>query len=199
MERHSSKSVISACVLAAGSSSRFGATKLVRHFSGKPLVQHARLAAQGACEGMVTLVVGHDWEAVTNASAGLSDSVTLNPDHKLGMGTSIAAGVRTCRKDADAIMIVLADQPLITATHLNDIISTWSGAETEIIASSSDGIVGPPVLFPRAAFGRLCDLRGDAGAKKMLADGAFHVRSVEFPAALLDIDTPEDLQVLDQD
>jgi CTP:molybdopterin cytidylyltransferase MocA len=198
MGHHQSQAAVHACVLAAGTSTRFGATKLVRHFRGKPLVQHSLLAAQGACKGCVTLVVGHDEEAVIAASAGLGDNVIVNREHQLGIGTSIAAGTRACRDGADAILIVLADQALVTAAHLKKLIDNWSGADDEIIASSFAGIVGPPILFPKHAFDTLCNLSGDTGAKKILSNDEFHVRSIDFPPAGLDVDTPEDLRNLDQ-
>ena len=198
MAHHLSQAAVHACVLAAGTSTRFGGTKLVRHFRGKPLVQHALLAAQGACQGRVTLVVGHDEEAVIAASAGLGDKVIVNREHQLGIGTSISAGIRACRDNADVILIVLADQPLVTATHLKELIDNWSGADDEIIASSFAGIVGPPILFPKNAFDTLCNLSGDTGAKKILSNDEFHVSSIDFPPAGLDVDTPDDLRNLDQ-
>lgn len=193
-----SQATVRACVLAAGTSTRFGGTKLVRPLRGKPLVQHALLAAQGACEGCVTLVVGHDEEAVVAASAGLSDNVIVNREHKKGIGTSISTGIRACRDGADAILIVLADQPLVTAAHLTELIDHWSGADNEIVVSSFEGIVSPPILFPKNTFDTLCELSGDTGAKKILSNDEFHVRSVDFPPASVDVDTPEDLRNLDQ-
>lgn len=198
MEHRSSQPVVSACVLAAGTSTRFGETKLVRNLHGKPLVQHALLASQGACEGRVTLVVGHDEAAVIAATSGHSDNVIVNHDHQQGIGTSISAGVGECRDGADAILIVLADQPLVTSAHLIELIDHWSGADDEIIASTFDGVVGPPILFPKKAFDALCELSGDTGAKKILSNDEFHVRSIDFPPAGMDVDTPEDLRKLDQ-
>jgi len=198
MGHHQSQAAVHACVLAAGTSTRFGETKLVRHFRGKPLVQRALLAAQGACKGCVTLVVGHDEEAVAEASAGLSDNVVVNRDYQRGIGTSISTGIHACRDGADAILIVLADQPLVTTAHLSQLIDHWSGADDEIIASAFEGIVGPPILFPKKAFDALCNLNGDTGAKKILSNDEFHVRSIDIPAAGMDVDTPDDLRRLDQ-
>jgi len=186
-------------VLAAGKSSRFGAAKLVQHLHGKPLLQHALLAAQGACKGSVNLVVGHDQDIVVAASAGMSDRIVVNSDYREGIGASIAAGVRESRHGADAILIVLADQPLVTAAHLNNIIDNWSGANNEIVASSYDGTHGPPILFPTSAFNTLCELTGDTGAKEILNSGDFIVRTLDFPPASIDVDLPEDLRGLNQD
>lgn len=180
-------------------SRRFGQTKLVQYLQGKPLLQHVLVAARAACRGKVTLVVGHDAAAVIAASGNLSNSCIVNHDYELGIGTSISAGVRACRDSADAILIVLADQPLVTEAHLSKLIDTWTGAAGEIVASSMGEVVGPPILFPTNAFDALCDLSGDTGAKSVLSSGEFAVTFVEFPPALKDVDTPEDLQDLNQD
>jgi molybdenum cofactor cytidylyltransferase len=186
-------------VLAAGTSSRFGATKLVQPYQGKPLVQNALLAAKGACKGQVTLVVGHDQEAVIEASNGLFDELIVNRDFQNGIGTSIAAAAKACDQDADAVLIILGDQPLITETHIRNLIDTWSGDENEIISSSFDGITCPPILFPRKAFPALSELQSDNGAKLLLANDDFVVSTIDFPPAGFDIDRPEDLQSTPQD
>jgi molybdenum cofactor cytidylyltransferase len=193
------KPYLYACVLAAGKSSRFGATKLVQPFRGKPLVQHALIAAQGACEGRVLLVVGHDQDSVVEASAGLFDELVVNNEFDFGIGTSISASARACQEDADAVLVILADQPLITEAHIRNLIDTWSGAENEIVSTSFGGISGPPILFPRDAFPALSELRGDSGAKSLLSNDEFVVSSVDFPPAGFDIDSPEDLKLIDQD
>ena len=190
---------IRACVLAAGLSSRFGATKLVHKVRGQPLVQHALEAAQETCHGQVTLVVGHDAEAIQTAAGGLFDSVVTNDQYQDGIGSSIATGIRACRNGADAILVILGDQPLVTGEHLANIIAAWTGNESEIIATLFDDISCPPILFPRGAFDALSALSGDLGAREVLKNNKFDIRTVEFPPAQYDVDTPEDLQRIDRD
>ena len=199
MDYSSSEPVIHVCILAAGTSSRFGATKLVQTLRGKPLLQHALIAANGSCPNRVNLVIGHDPEAVLAASGDLADQIIVNSDYRSGLGTSIAAGVRSCRARADAILILLADQPLITERHLKTLIEQWSGAENEIVVSCFDATSGPPILFPSGAFDALSRLTGDQGAKSVLTNGDFVVRSVKNPAAGVDVDTPDSLRELEQD
>lgn len=191
--------VICACVLAAGKSSRFGSTKLVQPYQGRPLVQHALIAAQGASNGHVVLVVGHDQASVVDASAGLFDELVVNNEFASGIGSSICASVKACQEDADAVLVILADQPLVTDAHIRNLIDTWSGANNEIISTSFDGIRCPPILFPKNAFSALSELRGDSGAKFLLSSDDFVVVTVDFPPAGFDIDTPKDLQRIDQD
>jgi CTP:molybdopterin cytidylyltransferase MocA len=171
----------------------------VQAFRGRPLVQNALIAAQGACEGRVFLVVGHDQDSVVDASASLFDELVINKQFDFGIATSICAAVRACRKDADAVIVILADQALVTEAHIRDLIDTWSGAENEIVSTSFDGITCPPILFPRGAFSALSRLRGDSGAKSLLANDDFVVTSVDFPPARFDVDRPEDLRRIDQD
>jgi len=191
--------VICACVLAAGKSSRFGSTKLVQPYKGRPLVQTALMAAQDACEGHVFLVVGHDQDSVVEASAGLFDKRVVNNDFASGIGSSISACLKACRDDADAVLVTLADQPLVTGAHIRNLIATWSGADNEIVTTSFNGISCPPILFPRNAFSALSQLQGDSGAKFLLKSDDFDVSTVEFPPAGFDIDRPTDLQRIDQD
>ena len=198
MDYPTSEPVIHVCVLAAGTSSRFGATKLTQTLNGIPLLQHALIAASGACPDRVTLVVGYDQRAVIAASDNLPDRIIVNDDFRSGIGASIASGVRACRRNADAIIVLLADQPLITTTHLDRLIERWSGDKTEIVASSFEGVHGPPVLFPSGAFDALCELTGDNGAKSILGNGDFVVSSVDIPEAGVDVDSPEALRELER-
>jgi len=193
MNHHSYKPVVCACVLAAGTSSRFGATKLIQPYQGKPLVQNVLLAAKGACKGRVTLVVGHDQEAVIEASDAYFDELVINRDYEDGIGTSIAAAAKACNEDTDAILIILGDQPLVTETHIRNVIDTWSGDENEIISTSFEGITCPPILFPKKALLALSRLQGDNGAKSLLANNDFVVSTIDFPPAGFDIDRPADL------
>jgi CTP:molybdopterin cytidylyltransferase MocA len=89
---------------------------------------------------------------------------------------------------------MLADQPLITAGHLRALIDNWSGADDEIVATSFAESVGPPVLFPRACFDDIAMLEGDSGGKQLLHDERFRLATIQFEAAALDVDTPEDLR-----
>jgi molybdenum cofactor cytidylyltransferase len=183
-------------VLAAGRSRRFGRAKLLEDLLGKPLLCHALEAAQTACAGRVCLVTGNDQAAIHDAGKEHADLVVHNPDFASGIGSSIRSGVTACRRHADALLIVLADQPLVTAAHLSRIISTWDGTTTGIVSSSYSGTDGPPALFGQSYFEQLATLSGDSGAKTVLHQHQTLVRSVSFEPGALDIDTPADLQAL---
>jgi len=91
---------------------------------------------------------------------------------------------------------MLADQPLITAKHLQHLRDSWSGADNEIVVTEFGGTAGPPVLFPRACFNDLATLQGETGGRHLLSDERFTVRKIGFEPASVDIDTPAALDEL---
>jgi len=182
-----------AVVLAAGTATRFGTTKQVASYRNKPLVQRAAQVASSACNDRAVLVLGHDWRAVYEVCRPFPGGFVLNTDYARGIGTSIAAGVSAIRHTAGAVLIVLADQPLITTKHLRALQSAWGGRDMEIVASAYADTVGVPALFAAGCFDHLCSLDGDRGAQSLLNDSRFSLQTVEFHEAAVDIDTPGDL------
>jgi molybdenum cofactor cytidylyltransferase len=185
-------------VLAAGESKRFGTQKLLAPWRGRPLVSHCLRAAQRACPGRVLLVSGHEAEAIEAVSAGDTDVFVRNPGFAGGIGTSIAAAADACPPGTGALLIVLGDQPLVTADHLRALVAAWDRAAHSIVASAYADTFGPPVLLGRAYFGALAALNGDQGAKRILQEFRNHVVTVEFQPAAIDVDSSGDLASLGQ-
>lgn len=183
---------IFAIVLAAGSSSRFGATKQLQEYHGAPLVRRAVNLAEAVCGECSVLVTGHDWLAVFDACKPLRGFVVHNSGYHSGMASSIASGVRAVQHAADAILLLLADQPLVTTAHLETLVSDWTGSPDAAVATAFAGSVGPPVLLPARYFGELTALRGDRGARAILTDAGTALKTVAFEPAAIDVDRPED-------
>lgn len=195
MTRHPAQQIF-AVVLAAGRSRRFGATKQLQEFAGQSLVYRAASLARDACGKNTVLVTGHDSENVQAAADYLCEFLLVNDRHAEGIGTSIACAARTLRHSADALLVLLADQPLITAAHLGAILDAWSGDDDEIVATAFAGVQGPPVLLPRKCFEQLSKLEGDSGARALLKSPDYRVATVWFDEAAVDIDTRDDLSRL---
>jgi len=187
-----------AIVLAAGSASRYGRSKQLEDFKGMSLVRHAAELARDVCGDNTILVTGHDSAAVTGAAGNAARFLVVNDRYAEGMGGSIAVAAKAVSHAADGILLMLADQPLITASHLRALRNYWSGADDEIVATSFAGRMGPPVLFPPGSFGHLTKLTGDKGARDVLDNARFNVKVVGFEDARVDIDTPTDLATLEE-
>ena len=185
-----------AVVLAAGRSQRFGSTKQLLVVDGVAMVRRAATLARAVCGDFTLLVAGHEWHSVVAAAEKQCAFVAVNENYTDGIGSSIACAARSLARSADCLLIMLADQPLITVDHLNALLSAWSGDDDEIVATAFAGVQGPPVLMPRATFADLARLSGDSGARKLLDNPNYRLTTVWFDPAAIDIDSPDDLKHL---
>ncbi len=185
-----------AVLLAAGESRRFGATKQLATVSGEALVHRAARRAAEACGDLSALVAGHEAADVIAAAGSHCRFLLVNERYREGLGTTVSLAARALAPVADALLIVLADQPLVPAAHLRALIDTWSGDDDEIVASGFGSSNGPPLLLPRNTFEDLKALSGDQGARDLLDDSRFRLTVVQFEAAAVDVDTRADLDAL---
>jgi len=193
MVRAANSSSIYAIVLAAGSATRFGSSKQLAEWNGEMLVRRTTAVAAKSCGTRTVLVTGHNWNAVYSACKPFSGCFVINEKHTAGIGTSLALAVRSIRHVASAVIVLLADQPKVSAEHVATLIEQWSGDEREIVASAYANTSGVPALFASASFEKLAALTGDQGARHLLDDPEFKVRHVDFEDAATDIDTVADL------
>jgi molybdenum cofactor cytidylyltransferase len=185
---------ISALVLAAGESKRMGGqNKLLLPFAGKTIVACAVDAILGANVAEVIVVLGHDAAAICNALQGRQLRFAFNADYRQGMASSIHAGLAAISPSTQAVMISLADQPLIQSEELNFLIAEFSRAvEMSIGVPTYNWQRGNPVIFDLRHRGEMLSLNGDVGCKSILARHPEAVLEIEMPTAsiLEDADTP---------
>jgi molybdenum cofactor cytidylyltransferase len=183
-------------LLAAGGATRFGSPKVLAPFHGKPLVRRGVQLLMPRCPAGVHVVVGASADGVRAALAAESVSIVENPDWASGLSTSLVRGVAALPAAADAVLILLCDQPAITADDLDALITAWQ-VEPELIAAAGfRDQLGPPVIMPRSVWPQLAALRGDQGARSLLEWHAEHT-AVPMPHAAFDVDTPDDLARLE--
>jgi molybdenum cofactor cytidylyltransferase len=174
---------LSAVVLAAGASRRFGQEdKLQAQFGDKSVLRHV-------LDGLAVLDLGEALVVTRAPLAGVHHIVNTSPD--AGMGHSLALGAAAL-KPCDAAFIVLADMPLIVPALYREMAAALPGHD--IVVPIHEGQTGHPVLFSSACFDDLRRLSGDQGGRVLLRSGHYRVRHIEAGGFILaDIDTPEDL------
>ena len=116
-----------------------------------------------------------------------------------GMGDSIAAGV-TATADACGWLILPGDLPLIRPDTLHLVASRLMTlpAGQQTVQPRFEGLRGHPVGFRRACGEALRALRGDEGARGVLAQWPPAMLSVDDEGTVLDVDTPERLAQAEQ-
>ena len=197
---NSGQSGLHAIILAAGASRRYGAPKQLARYRGEILLARSIRLAKAAGAQSVGVVLGYRADLISrvlqDSSTLLSDTIRLrNPRWRDGMGRSLACGIRALDRRARAVLVCLADQPLLKAEDLTKLVFVWRENPRCVVASSYEGKLGVPSIFPRSNFGALKSLSGDRGAQGLLASSS-NVLGVSIPHAAVDIDRPEDLSKL---
>jgi molybdenum cofactor cytidylyltransferase len=182
---------ITAILLAAGTSSRMGRPKQLLDWGGVPLVRHVAEQALAAPVDEVLVVTGAAQSEVEAALAGLPLRCVYCADFAAGQSASLRAGIAALPPKTDAALVLLVDQPFVTAAILAQVITAVRSASAPIVAPVYQGRRGHPVCFTRPVFAELAAIRGDQGARAVLAADPGRVAAVAFddPRPLMDIDT----------
>jgi CTP:molybdopterin cytidylyltransferase MocA len=192
---------VGAVILAAGPSTRLGYSKQLIIHEGEPLVRRAAIAAVEAGAAPVIVVLGAQAEEIVPALA-LLPSVTLvmNEEWETGLASSLSTGLRAVYQNAscDGVLVMLADQPLIDAAALRQLLNAFN-TDDRIIASEYDDTIGVPVVIGREHVPDLMQLKGDAGAGAWLRKRIGQVTRIPMARAAMDVDTPSDAERLTRD
>jgi len=188
-----SSGALHAIVLAAGASSRFGSPKQLVRLDGRPMLHAAVARAVEVAGQAVTVVLGANAAELTPLLRHSPASVIVNRDWSEGIGSSIRTGVTRLPSSCDGVLIMLADQPAVTADDLRRLVETWRRQQDFIVAAFYESTTGVPAIFPRTMFSSLTELRGDQGARALIHRHRDRVVRVPLASAAIDIDTPEDL------
>ena len=188
-----------ALILAAGESSRLGQPKQLIQFHGKSLVRRMVDAARKARCSPTVVVIGSDREEVERELKAESVVIVENKNWRLGMSTSIRAGVRRLIDDAptlEAVVLLVCDQPFVDARTIARLITLREKTKRAIVASRYANTLGVPALFDRSCFQELAALDNATGAKTVILSNHERVAEFPFPEGRIDIDTLDDYEKL---
>lgn len=184
-------------ILAAGGSSRMnGQPKQLLKFEGKTLVRRAaKTALKTGCPTIV--VLGANADEAKKEIRDLPLETVVNKNWAAGIGESIKTGLSALLgENPSAVVVMLCDQPFVTAKTLNHLIEKHKQTGAPVVASHYNETLGVPALFARELFGELSNLAGDAGAKAIIKKHAAQAVQTPAPEAAFDVDTQADFQKL---
>nr|WP_325265143.1 molybdopterin-binding/glycosyltransferase family 2 protein [uncultured Rhizobium sp.] len=188
---------VAAVLLAAGQARRMGESglhKLLAEFDGVPLVRRSAKMLLASKATPVVVVTGHRQQDIAAELSSLDVRLQDNPSHEAGMASSLIAGfTRPDVAAADGVLVMLADMPGVTVSHIDALLGAFGDAGGEaIVRAVSNGKRGNPVILPRATYDAVRNLQGDVGARAIIETSGLPVIDVDIgPAAHLDVDTPE--------
>jgi molybdenum cofactor cytidylyltransferase len=195
----SSKPHTAIILLAAGASARLGRPKQLVSLNGVSLLRRtAGIALQSHAE-TVHVVLGFESERMKEELKDMPVRIIENPLWQEGMSTSLAGGLNSLLQTTEAAVVVLCDQPKLSAAVLDKLIETYRETRAPIVTSRYAGTVGVPALFDRKIFPELLSLKGDQGAKSIIARYSTVRAEVDFPGGEYDIDSAADEKGMDPD
>ena len=183
-------------ILAAGASTRLGRPKQLLPFRGRSLLRHAAETALASSCRPVVVVLGAFAGRLIRELSGLPVIVAMNLQWKEGLSSSIRAGLKALAPEGPgpkSVLIMLCDQPLISAQFLDRLVALHQSSGSGIVAAEYGGEGGVPALFSRAYYSELAALRGSRGAKPVIVKYAKHSERIPLPEAAIDIDRQEDI------
>ena len=197
---------VSALILAAGESRRFNGIKLLAKINGKTLLEIVvEKIHRSSVENCYICLGAHFDQLRDQLKDQLKDlipehcEVVVSKNWQSGIGHSIADSIKAITNKEERVLIVLADQILLSVEHINQLIEISNNNTDKIVATSAKEILMPPAIFPKQYFSELEKLEGDKGAAKLLKNESKRVISIVYENAAYDIDTQEDLETVKSD
>ena len=196
-----SRLAVGAVLLAAGSGSRMGQRpKSLLELGGVPLIRRQLIALSGAGMDEVVVVLGHYAERIEEAVKEFPVTLVRNPDPDAGQVSSLRLGLQALSPKLDAVLVALADQPLINSQDTNDLIGAYKKRPdfTQVVQPTVDGLPGNPVMFSAEVREQILAGTANLGCRQWQSAHPEQVHA--WVSANLryrtDVDTPEDIQAL---
>jgi molybdenum cofactor cytidylyltransferase len=186
---------VAGLVLGAGGSSRLGRPKQLLPFAGTTLLGHVVGVARSCGFDQLVVAIGAAAEDVRGAVDLDGADVVVNDAYGSGCSSSIAAALAVIDPRCELLVLMLGDQPGVTASTVATLVGGRGNAPLAV-CRYQDGL-GHPIAFDRSCFVDLADLHGDRGVWRMLDRRA--ADAVEVPVAgriPADVDTDEDYRAL---
>lgn len=192
---------VGAVLLAAGAASRMGhRPKCLLELDGTPLIRRQLTALAKAGVTEVRVVLGHYAEQIEDTLKDLPITVVRNPEPDAGQVSSLRLGLAALPDTLDAVLVALADQPLIDADDILDLMAAYRQrpAGTQVVQPYVAGLPGNPVMFNAAVRLQILAAEAHVGCRQWQSA---HPEQVHVWASLnthyrTDVDRPEDLQAL---
>jgi molybdenum cofactor cytidylyltransferase len=178
-----------------------GRNKLLLTFGGQSLIAHTVDTLLASQVDQVVVVLGHEADKVRAELHGKPAVFVENPNYREGLSTSVRAGLGVVPAEAEAIMICLADQPLLQSADVDLLIGAFAEAKANhksFVVPFFRGQRGNPVVLDSQYREAILDVVGDVGCRRVIKHNPDRVFAVEMETdhVVRDVDTLEDYERL---
>lgn len=193
-----SRVVLGAVVLAAGAGSRMGGRpKCLLELGGVPLIRRTLIALSGAGVDEVVVVLGHHAAQIEPVVQEFPVTLARNPNPDDGQVSSQRIGLAALGGKLDAVIVALADQPLLGAADITALIGAWKKRPegTQVVQPHVGGERANPVILGADVREQILSGEARVGCRQWQAanPGAVHAWATDNRRYRVDVDTPDDL------
>jgi molybdenum cofactor cytidylyltransferase len=200
MPETNQRSNVSAVVLAAGMSTRMGAIKQLLQIGDRTLLECVLANLRQSSVAEIIVVLGEAADEIRQRVRLENVRIVVNQAYREGMGTSLRLGLAHVDPQAEAALVVLADQPFVQPRTMDHLIEQYRARRPQIAIPMYRGFRGNPVLLDRSVLPELESLTGDIGCRAIFGAHTENILKVPVDDAgvLVDVDTKADLERLQQ-
>jgi molybdenum cofactor cytidylyltransferase len=186
---------IEGILLAAGESRRMGFPKPLLRIDNETFLARSAASMLAVVARLIVVLGAHADRIRPAIPADSRIFVVENPRWRDGQLSSLKAGLGALSPDAAAVLMHLADHPLVKRSTFERVIAAFATGGAAIVIARNAGQRGHPVLFARPVIGELLQAPEDQGAKAVVSRDPSRVGYVEVddPGVNLDLDTPAEL------
>lgn len=186
---------ITGLVLAAGGSARLGQPKQLLPLGSSTLLDHVLRTARSCRFEQLLCVIGGEADDVRESVDFTGVQVVENEAFGTGCSSSIAAALGAVDARCEVLVLMLGDQPGVSASAVEALLAARGNARLAACAYT-DGR-GHPLAFARETFAELARLHGDKAVWKLMDRRAGEVVDVPIGGATpRDVDTWADYQAV---
>ncbi len=199
-----SRLVVGAVLLAAGEGARMGGRpKSLLELGGVPLIRRQLIALSGAGVDEVVVVLGHHAEHIEPVVQAFPVTLARNLAPQDGQVSSLRIGLAALTGKLDAVLVALADQPLINAQDITSLIAAYKqrAEGTSVVVPMVGGEPGNPVMFSAEVREQILAGGANVGCRQWRAANpqAVHAFATDNRRFRVDVDTEEDIARFERD
>jgi len=192
-----------AVLLAAGAASRMGhRPKCLLERDGQALIRRTAQCLLDAGIQELVVVLGHYAQEIAPALTGLAVTVVINPHPEQGIISSQRLGLQSLSATCDAVVMCLADQPLIETQDITDLLLAFADrpSNTDVVFPQVQGQPGNPVALSAAVRAAVLQANDDFGCQtwRQLNRTLVHGWASNNLHYITDLDSQADIAALQQ-
>ena len=193
---------VGAVLLAAGEGARMGGvSKPLIRLQGVPLINRQLIALSGAGVDEVVVVTGHARGAMEAQVQAFPVTLAHNPAYAEGQQGSVRVGLAALSGHFDAVLVVLADQPLIGSADLIELMAAFKKRPAgNVVVPVVGGQRGNPIVLDDVARSQILASDTNLGCRHLIErqPELVHVHETSNTRFITDLDTLQDVAQLAQ-